>query len=101
MRKTYEMFFSAPDAEMVEWAVKELDRYYRGWYNLPGGKRINSGRREGEYYIVMQYTPPWYDNKPNILPTWDGLKRSYFRRLCKFDPDEMIGIVTTSVLWLD
>lgn len=98
MKMTYEMTFNAPENEQAEQAVRQMDKLFRRWYNVYGGKRTYSGKGAGdEYYIFMEYTANWDDL--GFVPDWDCLRRGLYRKLAKVDRDDLVEIHHRPLPW--
>ena len=56
--KSYKLTFNGKQAD-VEMMIKIIDKLFRRWYNVYGGKRVASWRDHEGYHVVMVYTANW------------------------------------------
>lgn len=95
MRKTYEMQVHGMDHTMVEWTIRMMDRLFRRWYNVYGGRRITSEKGlHGEYYVYVEYTANWDCTGLQLSPDFIHLKKAMLRKLDRIDPDETVMVKT-------
>lgn len=100
MKKTYELSVNGFDPMLVERAIRLMDSIVRRWYNVHGGYRAYSGKGAGgEYYVYMEYTADWNDSGLRLIPDWDDLRRVFFRKVWKIDPENMLEIHTRPMPW--
>lgn len=79
--KHYEMIITSPNGRLAEQAASVLDRLYRKVYNAYGGKR-ESGKRDGEYTIKMEYLA-----SPEA---WKILTTAFYHKMAKIDNHDEI-----------
>lgn len=56
--KSYKLTFNGKQAD-VEKMIKIIDKLFRRWYNVYGGKRVASWRDNEGYHVTMIYTANW------------------------------------------
>ena len=80
--KTYEMIITSTNTRIAEQAANILDSMYRKLYNAYGGKR-QSGKRDGEYTIKMEYL--------TSAENWKILTTAFYHKMARIDNhDEII-----------
>lgn len=57
---SYKVMFNGTN-EDVEQMIRIMDKLFRRWYNVYGGKREKSWRDNKGYHVIMRYTAGWND----------------------------------------